>query len=299
MAVTARWRLGTARRTGPWAALAASLSLAHARIVGKLLIGIPAIGLFCLIAQWPLWRPDNVSLAAANLLITVTFYTISVFVYAEPGHRLTGLALAAAALLWPLNWVNEWQAGPLPLIAALNGPLAYLLAVWALLRYPAHWRRRRYDAAAAVLLLFVQLSAGLQVVTSRPEWTGLPQGATWLTWWPSHTAYTVTRTGYDDGIVVVTVLAVVILILRLARLTGPDRRVMRPVLVAIAVAGASTTISGIAVVAAVRHSTVHTLFTLEAIAQIGVPFAFLVAAARRWLAREWVTKLIRDLGPSP
>ena len=88
------------------------------------------------------WTPGHLGLAAANLLVSVFFFATSVFVYAEPGHRLTGATLAAAALLWPLNWVNEWKAGPLPLIAALEGPLYGLLAVWALLRYPAPWPRR-------------------------------------------------------------------------------------------------------------------------------------------------------------
>ena len=41
--------------------------------------------------------------------------------------------------------------------------------------------------------------------------------------------------------------------------------------------------------------TVDTLYTLEGIALIGVPLTFLIAAARRWLARERIPRLIRAL----
>src|SRR5205823_5809618 len=80
--------------------------------------------LYCVAAQWPLWVPPTYGLAAVNLLVTVSFFATGVFVSAEPGHRVTGTVLIIAALLWPLNWVNEWMAGPWPLVAALEGPLA-------------------------------------------------------------------------------------------------------------------------------------------------------------------------------
>ncbi len=200
------------------------------RVAAALLAGIPLLAAFCVIAQWPLWNPGNLGLAVANLLVTISFYATAVFVYIEPQHRLTGIALAVAAFLWPLNWVNEWKVGPLPLVAALEGPLA------ALLNY---------------------------------------------------------------GIVVVAVAGVLALTLRLARLTGPDRRIMRPVMAGIVIAGTLTAASGLAAALSMSVPAVRTLDTLEAIAVVGVPLAYSIASARRWLAREWVPKLIRELGPSP
>ena len=89
------------------------------RVTAALACGVPLLGLFCLVVQWPLWSAGNVGLAAANLFVTVAFFATSVFVSAEPGHRLTGVGLAAAEFLWPVNWINEWRVGAFPLLAAL------------------------------------------------------------------------------------------------------------------------------------------------------------------------------------
>ena len=96
-----------------------------------------------------------------------------------------------------------------------------------------------------------------------------------------------------------SVAVVLALVLRLARLTGPDRLVMRPVMAGIVIAGALTAASGVAAALAMSVPAVRTLDTLEGIALIGVPVTFVVASARRWLARERVPRLIRQLGPSP
>ncbi len=208
-------------------------------------------------------------------------------------------ALAAAAILWPLNWVNEWHAGPLPLLAALEGPLAALVAVWALLRYPVPWSRQRYEVISAVVLLLVQAVASLPVLTSRPQWHSLAPHTMWLAWWPDRHVYALVQLIYNYGIVVVAAAAVLALALRLARLTGPDRQVMRPVMAAIIVAGVLTAAYGLASAVPLRVPAVRTIATLEGIALTGVPLMYVVASARRWLAREWVPRLIRTLGPSP
>lgn len=282
------------------AATAADLSAyrtwSRRRVIVALAVGIPCMAALCVVVQWPLWTSGKVGLAAANLVVSLAFYATSVFVYGEPRQRLTGVALAAAALLWPLNWVNEWRVGPLPLIAALEGPLYGLLAVWALLRYPSPWRRV-HDAIAFAAVILIQLVACLQVVTSLPEWHGLPAGTTWLAWWPDRHAYVLTQNIYNYGIIAVAAVAVLALTVRMARLTGPDRRIMRPVLVAIVVSGIATAGSGLAI--ALGSSAVDELSALEAVVLVSVPLTFMAAAARRWLAREWVPKLIRRLASCP
>ena len=176
---------------------------------------------FCLIAQWPMWRPGDVGLAAANLFVTLSFYATSVFVAAEPQHRLTGLGLAAAAFLWPVNWVNEWHVGPLPVLAALEGPLASLLAVWALLRYPSPWPRRRYDVITLVIVVLVEGTACLPGA-SHPCRSGTACRKA-RRGWPGgqiERAYVLAQGIYNYGIIVVAVAAVLALTIRLDRLTG-------------------------------------------------------------------------------
>ena len=267
------------------------------RVRAALFAGVPLVVACCLAAQWPLWTSGKIGLATADLFVSVSFYMTSVFVAAEPGQRLTGAALAAAALLWPLNWVNEWHAGPLPLIAALEGPLYGLLAVWGLLRYPAAWPRRWHDVIAFVVVAGVQLIACLQVVTSLPQWHSLSPGTTWVTWWPDRTAYAVSQGLYNYGIIAVAIAGVLALDIRLARLSGPDRRVMRPVMVAIAASGIATAATGLAI--ALGSPAVDTLSTLEAAVLVSIPLTFMTAAARRWLARELAPKLIRELASCP
>ena len=273
---------------------------ARRAVLTALLAGVPLAGLYCVAAQRPLWEPATAGLAAVNLLVTVSFFATGVFVSAEPGHRVTGTVLIIAALLWPLNWVNVWMVGPWPLVAALEGPLATILAVWALLRYPAHWPRRWHEAVVTAVLATLQLLAALPVLTSRPEWhRGQPASLTWLAWWPDHAAAAVTERIYSYSCVVVAIAATIALITRLARLTGPDRPVFRPVLFAIAAAGALSIVSSLTLVISLPHSTVITVDELEGLALASVPVAFLAASARKWLARERVLALIASLGPAP
>ena len=98
---------------------------------------------------------------------------------------------------------------------------------------------------------------------------------------------------------VVAIAATIALITRLARLTGPDRPVIRPVLLAIAAAGGLSIVSSLTLVIPLPHSTVITVDELEGLALASVPVAFLAASARKWLARERVLALIASLGPAP
>jgi signal transduction histidine kinase len=274
----------------------------HARraVLTALVAGAPVAGLYCVAVQWPLWVPSTYGLAAVNLLVTVSFFATGVFVAAEPGHRLTGTVLILAALLWPVNWLNVWMFGPWPLIAALEGPLSTVLAVWALLRYPAHWPKRWHEGVVTAGLALLQVLDVLPRVTSRPEWHNSQSASIiWPAWWPNHTAFMVTERIYNYSCVLVAIIATAALITRLARLTGPDRPVFRPVLFAIAVAGGLSIISSLSGIIHLPHPTLIAVDELEGLALAGVPVAFLAASARKWLARERVLALIAGLGPAP
>lgn len=272
------------------------LGWTRSRVAAELGCWVPAAAGYCVLAQWPLWTGGNASLAAANLLVTLAFSATSVFVRAEAGHRVTGLALAAAVLLWPLNWVNEWHRGVLPLVAAMEGPLYGLVAVWALLRYPVPWSRRWQDAATLVAVAVIQVIAVLPVFTSLPQWHhGLTPGTPWLAWWPDRRAFAVTSGIYNVGAVAVAAAAVIALTVRLARLAGPDRRVMRPVATAVVLAGIFSAAWGAGTIARLPGPTLDALSAVEGVTLACVPLMLAIAAARRWLAREWVPKLIREL----
>jgi signal transduction histidine kinase len=269
-------------------------------VLAALLAGAPLAGLYCVAVQLPLWKPPTYGLATVNLLVTVSFFATGVFVRAEPGHRATGTVLILAALLWPVNWLNVWMWGPWPLIAALEGPLSTVLAVWALLRYPNHWPKRWHEGVVTAGLALLQVLDVLPRVTSRPEWHNSQKaGIVWPAVWPDHTAFLVTERIYNYSCVLVAIVATTALITRLARLTGPDRPVFRPVLIAIAAAGGLSIVSSLTNVIHLSHPTVIAVDELEGLALASVPVAFLAASARKWLARERVLALIAGLGPAP
>ena len=113
------------------------------RTVAVAALGGPAVLAWGVAADWPLRATHGPTFLAVNAAVGLAYFLAGTVLLDEPGHRTTGSVLVAAGLLWPLNWVNEWGTGPWPLVAALQGPLASLLALWAVLRYPRHWPGRR------------------------------------------------------------------------------------------------------------------------------------------------------------
>lgn len=263
-----------------------------------LTLGVPVVIGYNILALWPLLA-TQAWLAASMAAVSVTFFATGIFIATEPGHRATAAGLLASAVLWPLNWLNEWHTGPLPMLAALQGPLASLPAVWAFLRYPRPWSHRWQALTVGWVLAIIQLQAALVVLTSRPEWNGWPPDQPWLTLWPNRTAFKVVTWSQDIGGAMLAGAVAVLIVVRLARLTGPDRRLMKPVVVAVPIAAVLTVIGNLGNAADADPALEHLFFAVEGIALVGVPLAFLVAAVRRWLARESVPRMIRLLGSSP
>ncbi|HEY4991401.1 MAG TPA: ATP-binding protein [Nakamurella sp.] len=263
-----------------------------------LAFGVPAVIAYNIAALWPMFS-TQLWLAVSTVVVSVTFFATGIFIATDTGHRATAAALLASALLWPLNWLNEWEVGPLPVMAALEGPLASLPAIWAFLRYPRPWPRRWQELTVVWVLVCIQLQAVVVVLTSRPEWNGWPPDQPWPTLWPDYTAFAVGSWLQDVGGAVLAGGAAALMVLRLTRLTGPDRRLMRPVVVALPVVAALTAAGNLGNAFNVEPALEYAIYAVESVALVGVPVAFLIAAVRRWLARESVPRLIRLLGTSP
>lgn len=268
------------------------------RVKWWLTLGVPVVIGYNILALWPLLT-IQAWLATSMATVSVTFFATGIFIATEPDHRATAAGLWASALLWPLNWLNEWHTGPLPMLATLQGPLASLPAVWAFLRYPRPWSQRWQALTVGWMLIIIQLQAALVVLTSRPEWNGWPPDQPWLTVWPNRTAFSVVTLSQDIGGAMLAGAVAVLIVVRLARLTGPDRRLMKPVVVAVPIAAVLTVIGNLGNATDAEPALEHLFFAVEGIALVGVPLAFLVAAVRRWLARESVPRMIRLLGSSP
>jgi signal transduction histidine kinase len=247
------------------------------------------IGVVGAVAQGPLWEQAPV-LAGTNLLVAVAFGLAAALVADEPGQWHTAVALAAGAVLWPLAWVNEWHAGPCPLLAVLDGPAPGLIVVWGVLRYPRRWDRRRDEWGALALLASVQLWVVPIVVTSRAGWNDMPAGAWWPGFWPNHTAFSVAQATYAIYTPVAAVGLGTLLYLRISRLTGPDRRYTRPLAWAVLAAGLAFAATDAVWLVAADERTRYAASEFEGLVLLGVPGAFGVVAVRRRLAGEHLTR---------
>jgi signal transduction histidine kinase len=259
-------------------------------------VGVPPLAGITVLAQWPFTHTGRTPLLVADAVVAVAFFVTGIIVGTDHGHRVTALALLAGGLLWPLNWVNEWNAGIWPLVAALDGPLASVLVGWALVRYPRHWPRRRDDLLVAGLCGLSQLLIVAHVVTSTAGWyTGFP-GLPWLTVWADRPFSDLVGTIYDWYNVGLAVLLTVLIVVRLGRLRQPDRGLMRPVAVGTVIGAAASTGTTVLDLANAGVAAHDAGYLLEGLGLLALPIAFLLAASRRWLSRESVPALIRRLG---
>jgi len=250
----------------------------------------------------PLWA-DQTLLAAVTLVLSGTLITTGVILCTEAEHRKTAVLLVFAGLFWSGGWVEEWGNGPLPLTAQLASPIAFVLASWAIFRFPDPERLNRRDRIFLHLVgAWVVGTQAAHDLTSRPEWLNVPPSRTW--WLTLHA-----DRGLRDHIDSVAilgdgVLACVFLVLwlrRFGQVRGLDRRLMTPVAVS---AVTAAIVSAAVPLFQLTNPSEHVLdrvYTVETTLIACVPLSFLVAVIRRQLAKTAVLTLVREvqLRPTP
>lgn len=251
-----------------------------------------------LLVCWPLHSGARWTFLLMNVAVALGFVLVGATVLEQDGHRGTGTAMLAAGMLWPLNWVNEWNTGPWPLVAALQGPLASLLAVWAMLRYP-HPLPRRQERAVTIFLTAFQVCSMLVVLTSRPTWHDLPPTTIWLTAWPDWTAFRLLTAVTSAGGAAVALTAAAALTVRVHRMPVLDRSVMRPVVSAIWLAAALTALSDLALLQSPDEAFQNLLYLVQEAALLAIPVAYLAAALRRRTLGASLPDLVGALEAAP
>jgi signal transduction histidine kinase len=230
----------------------------------------------------PLW-PDQRLLFTVNLAVAVSFCAAGALLWDEPGQRATAAAFGVASILWNAAWLNEWRVGPLPLISTLVGPAPALVAVWGLLRYPRPWFQRRSRWRLVVLLGFVQSWTVPLVVFSRPAWHEFRPAAGWWTVWANPGAYHAASLFYQVGTTAVAIGFGILFVVGPTRMSGPDRRHLRPVAWATAAAGAATAVSNLGWLFGDDRNVIYRFSDAEGAVLVCVPVAFLVTVVRRRL----------------
>ena len=142
----------------------------------------PIMAAYCLIAQWPMWKPGDIGLGSRDLIVTLSSSQrpSSSPLSRAPAHRPRARH-GSFRVAGELGQRVEDRAAAM--FAALEGPLA---ACWPcgpcyVIRRPGRAAVRRHHVRVVVQ---VQRIACLQVVTSLPQWHGLPSDTPWLAWWP-------------------------------------------------------------------------------------------------------------------
>jgi signal transduction histidine kinase len=256
---------------------------------------VPAVCALEALAQGSLWR-HYAPLPAVNLITSATFLVTGILIRREDGQRGTSWALILAGAAHPLGWLNAWEAGPFPLYASVFGYLDVIFGAWALLRYPAPALGRPQRYFLAVLTCWLIGGPAFLAVISRPNW----QGFRATIWWPGLLA---NEPIYNDASLIFYVgaiaLALVFLGLLLGRFIearGLDRMFITPILVA-------AVVSTVAAAAVLTRTFIagpsDDLSTIEGLAELSVPLAFLISVIQRRMARGGVADLaVRVASPA-
>ena len=193
-------------------------------------------------AQWQLFTREPL-LGAVNTTVGLSFLATAVLVSVELGQRRVALALAGAGVFWPLYGAGAWLAGPLPLLCTLQGPLPGVLAAWGLLHYPTPWANEKRERLLLVLFAAVQSLVFAVVLTARPDWHYFPPDTVWLPAWPNRQLFDILKIFYHGSHGLLAVCVAVAMPIRIRRLSGPDRHIMTPLALAVALAALATALS--------------------------------------------------------
>ena len=132
---------------------------------------LAALGCLDTLAELPLWR-QTPALATVNLIMSLAFILTGLLLRTEPGQRGVAWALILAGVFRSLDFIDAWNAGPLPVYAVVFGGIDRVFGAYAVLRYlrPALGRLQRIYVL--VLAGWMVVSRSLVVVTTTATATG-------------------------------------------------------------------------------------------------------------------------------
>ncbi|MHC1560749.1 sensor histidine kinase [Actinomycetospora sp. C-140] len=227
--------------------------------------------------------------SAVAIMVAVGFAAAAVVVAAQPGRRGAGIVLAATCVLWPLNSLGGWDAGPAPFARQVAECFFWVLVpVGVLLYQNPRWGGWERLFVGWITLEFVggQL---LWTALSRPEWSGLPADAWWPSLAPDPALFEITR-DVLAALYAPSVLAFAVLLLWRGRRGAPvDRYSIAPVVVAVA---------GVGVAAGFSWSVFERTTVIVAVALLPLPVAFVYSATRLARLRLRLSEAL-DTAPVP
>ena len=251
-----------------------------------------------ILAAWAPGRPEwheQPTLLLANWLVVVAFAGIAVFLAEEVGQRDNARLFAGMAIFWTAGLVpGRLPVGPY--VQWFASPLVFPLTASVLLSYPESQPQRRIERTfIAVTVGWLIGSHVLWGAVSKPVWLGYPADSWWPTLYPFRGISVAAEVVYDLAALALIAVFFGLLVQRLRRTRTVDRRTFAPVAAASVAFGGFLTVEVASRLQPVSLSVTDQIFTIEAVAMLALPAAFLVATIRGRLARTAVADLVLSL----
>jgi class 3 adenylate cyclase len=242
----------------------------------------------------PVWTDPFTSAGAATWQIMIVSLILAGWIsLGQPAQRGNGALMLVLALNASATSLQYVDGGPWAFIGSVLYPVTGILAGWLLLRWPGRQLRtaaqRRLIQGAFVIVPVLTVATD---VTWDPRWGGYTGHA----WWPTLIRHQNLGTwAYNASQVVDAVLLLTLLVLmtvRIAAATRPERRELLPVTVA---AAAFAVLAGTTTIDALAGTDLSDATNVASnISVLTIPVSFLVALVVRRIQRALAVEALLD-----
>jgi len=264
-----------------------------------LAIGGSATAAATVACEWPAFGSSPFA-ASVNVAVTLAFALTAAMLNGEESLGSVTGALVLGGLLWALTWTSAWDGGPSAVISTFAYSHFWICVGWGLLRYPSGRLQNNAERALlAAAILVVPLANMALIGIARPEWIGYPhpEGLWWYGSPVGHGTFDTVVTVLDAVTVALAAMFLVIVRARLRTYSKLDRRIFRPVALALLAAFLiAATVNAVAYIPSGPH--IGPAYALVSLTLLLIPAAFAVAVLRRVFVRARIAQLLASL-PSP
>ncbi|WP_143049892.1 sensor histidine kinase [Asanoa ishikariensis] len=227
----------------------------------------------------PIWRAAPL-ISAAAVLASAGLMATAAALARDERQRGTSVLFGLVGLAWAVGWLDNWHAGPFPLLAYVIGPCCVLLGALAV--------RRGLAVVLAVWLLAARCGMALTSDSSR---FGYGPDAWWPTLRSDDALYQRFSAAFWTCAAVLATVGLVLVARRVGRTPRLDRWMLAPLTACLGIVG---------VIAAAwipwrlftaGATTPPVLVAAQSVGLLLVPVGAFASAARRLLARLAVVDL--------
>lgn len=179
--------------------------------------------LLALVSVWPLVQADGLIGSFAVLVIAV-WALVGYLVLRDPTRRQLGWLLLICALLWSMQFAEEWAGGPSGIAAVVGKAAFWIIGAWVVFSYPSDLPRVRSERWFLwVFGAYMGSTSLLAMVTSQPAWLGLTGDIWWLAGDGVRLVHDINTGSWVPLDLIASAAFLVLVIRRIARMPALDR----------------------------------------------------------------------------